>query len=153
MRTDIDESVNVLGEPLQPCSFDPMTGFYRDGCCNTGPEDRGRHTVCVRVTEEFLAFSRRRGNDLTTPHPEYGFPGLTRVIAGSCTARAGASAPSAGAKPGRPGSRPRSSSPAPTARYSGPFRSTCCKPTPCPAARRCVTSPDGRISRGRARPR
>ena len=74
MRDDIEDSVNVLGEPLKPCSFDPMTGFYRDGCCNTGPEDRGRHTVCVRVTEEFLAFSRRRGNDLSTPRPEFGLP-------------------------------------------------------------------------------
>jgi uncharacterized protein (DUF2237 family) len=76
MRSELEESVNVLGEPLKPCSFDPVTGFYRDGCCNTGPEDRGRHTVCVRVTEEFLAFSRRRGNDLSTPRPEFGFPGL-----------------------------------------------------------------------------
>jgi uncharacterized protein (DUF2237 family) len=76
MRDDIEDSVNVLGEPLKPCSFDPMTGFYRDGCCNTGPEDRGRHTVCVRVTEAFLAFSRQRGNDLSTPRPELGFPGL-----------------------------------------------------------------------------
>lgn len=76
MQARIEESVNVLGEPLKPCSFDPRTGFFRDGCCNTGPEDRGRHTVCVRVTEEFLAFSRRRGNDLSTPRPEFGFPGL-----------------------------------------------------------------------------
>jgi uncharacterized protein len=76
MRADTDDSVNVLGEPLKPCSYDPMTGFFRDGCCNTGPEDRGRHTVCVRITEEFLAFSRRCGNDLSTPRPEYGFPGL-----------------------------------------------------------------------------
>jgi uncharacterized protein (DUF2237 family) len=53
-----------------------MTGFFRDGCCNTGPSDRGRHTVCVRLTAEFLAFSRARGNDLSTPQPEYGFPGL-----------------------------------------------------------------------------
>ncbi len=73
---DKDESVNVLGERLKPCGFDPMTGFYRDGCCNTGPQDRGRHTVCARMTEEFLAFSRWRGNDLTTPRPELGFPGL-----------------------------------------------------------------------------
>ena len=76
MQVEIDESVNVLGEPLKPCSYDPMTGFFRDGCCNTGPQDRGRHTVCVRVTAEFLAFSRMRGNDLTTPRPEFGFPGL-----------------------------------------------------------------------------
>lgn len=71
-----DESVNVLGEALKPCSFDPMTGFWRDGCCNTGPADRGRHTVCARMTAEFLAFSKARGNDLSTPRPEYGFPGL-----------------------------------------------------------------------------
>ncbi|MFO1210595.1 MAG: DUF2237 domain-containing protein [Amaricoccus sp.] len=77
MRNDIEESLNVLGEPLKPCSFDPVTGFFRDGCCNTGPQDRGRHTVCVRVTAEFLDFSRRRGNDLSTPRPEFGFSGLT----------------------------------------------------------------------------
>ncbi len=67
---------NVLGEPLEDCSRDPVTGFYRDGCCRTGPEDVGSHTVCVRVTEAFLEFSRSRGNDLSTPHPEFGFPGL-----------------------------------------------------------------------------
>jgi uncharacterized protein (DUF2237 family) len=67
---------NVLGEPLQACSGSPMTGFYRDGCCNTGPDDLGVHTVCVQATQEFLEFSRARGNDLTTPAPEYGFPGL-----------------------------------------------------------------------------
>ena len=76
MRADIEESVNVLGEPLKPCSFDPVTGFFRDGCCNTGPEDRGRHTVCVRMTAEFLPSRARRGNDLSTPRPEFGFPGL-----------------------------------------------------------------------------
>jgi uncharacterized protein (DUF2237 family) len=76
MDENIDESLNVLDEPLKPCSFDPMTGFFRDGCCNTGPQDRGRHTVCIRVTAEFLAFSHARGNDLSTPRPEYGFPGL-----------------------------------------------------------------------------
>ena len=76
MRHQIDESLNVLGEPLKPCAFDPVTGFYRDGCCNTGPDDRGRHTVCVRLTAEFLAFSRDRGNDLSTPQPRFGFPGL-----------------------------------------------------------------------------
>lgn len=65
---------NVLGGELEPCSTDPLTGFYRDGCCNTGVEDLGVHTVCVRVTEEFLEFSRSRGNDLSTPMP--GFPGL-----------------------------------------------------------------------------
>jgi uncharacterized protein (DUF2237 family) len=76
MTDDRDESVNVLGEPLKPCAFDPVTGFWRDGCCNTGPLDRGRHTVCARMTEAFLAFSRSRGNDLSTPRPEFGFPGL-----------------------------------------------------------------------------
>ena len=67
---------NLLGEPLQLCGEDPMTGFYRDGCCNTGPEDRGSHTVCVEVSEEFLVFTASRGNDLATPRPEFGFPGL-----------------------------------------------------------------------------
>ena len=76
MDADIDEAVNVLGERLKPCAFDPMTGFFRDGCCNTGPEDRGRHTVCARMTQEFLDFSRARGNDLSSPRPEFGFPGL-----------------------------------------------------------------------------
>jgi uncharacterized protein len=73
---DREPSVNVLGEPLKPCGFDPMTGFFRDGCCNTGPQDRGRHTVCARMTEAFLTFSRAMGNDLSTPRPEFGFPGL-----------------------------------------------------------------------------
>ena len=68
---------NVLGEPMQSCCNDPMTGFYRDGYCHTGPEDLGVHTVCVRVTAEFLEYSKSRGNDLSTPHPEFGFPGLT----------------------------------------------------------------------------
>jgi uncharacterized protein len=76
MQAELDPSLNVLGEPLKPCSFDPMTGFFRDGCCNTGPTDRGRHTVCVRVTADFLAFSARCGNDLSTPRPEFGFQGL-----------------------------------------------------------------------------
>lgn len=67
---------NVLGGTLAICSLDPMTGFTRSGCCETGPEDRGSHTVCAQVTAEFLAFSRSRGNDLSTPRPEYGFPGL-----------------------------------------------------------------------------
>jgi uncharacterized protein (DUF2237 family) len=67
---------NVLGEPLEICSFKPMTGFYRDGCCNTGQEDIGSHTVCAVMTAEFLAFSKSRGNDLSTPVPEFGFPGL-----------------------------------------------------------------------------
>jgi uncharacterized protein len=72
----MEESVNVLGGLLKPCAFDPMTGFFRDGCCNTGPQDVGRHTVCVRMTAEFLTFSALHGNDLSTPRPEYGFPGL-----------------------------------------------------------------------------
>lgn len=67
---------NVLGGELELCSTDPLTGFYRDGCCNTGAEDRGVHTVCTVVTAEFLAFSSSRGNDLTTPRPEHGFVGL-----------------------------------------------------------------------------
>jgi uncharacterized protein (DUF2237 family) len=67
---------NVLGLPLELCSVDPMTGFYRDGCCATGPEDRGQHTVCCIVTEEFLETSARLGNDLMTPMPQYAFPGL-----------------------------------------------------------------------------
>jgi len=72
----LDESVNVLGELLEPCGFDPVTGFYRDGCCNTGPEDLGIHTVCVQVTREFLDFSTAAGNDLSTPRPEFSFAGL-----------------------------------------------------------------------------
>ena len=67
---------NVLGEALEPCNFEPVTGFYRDGCCNTGAEDVGVHTVCTRVTADFLAFSASVGNDLSTPHPEFGFAGL-----------------------------------------------------------------------------
>lgn len=69
-------ALNVLGRPLKDCSHDPKTGFYRDGCCNTGPEDRGLHIICVRVTDEFLTFSKARGNDLSTPRPEFRFPGL-----------------------------------------------------------------------------
>ena len=72
----MSQASNVLGEPLQPCSFEPLTGFYRDGCCHTGPGDRGLHTVCMQATAEFLQFSREAGNDLTTPVPEYAFPGL-----------------------------------------------------------------------------
>ena len=67
---------NVLGGALEPCSLSPRTGFFRDGCCNTGPEDRGVHTVCAVMTAEFLAFSKAAGNDLSTPRPEYGFAGL-----------------------------------------------------------------------------
>jgi uncharacterized protein len=69
-------SLNVLGLQLEPCSTAPVTGFFRDGCCNTGPMDRGLHTVCALMTAEFLALSKYLGNDLSTPRPEYGFPGL-----------------------------------------------------------------------------
>ncbi len=71
-----DDALNVLGSTLKSCSDDPLTGFYRDGCCNTGPEDVGAHTVCAQMTEDFLQFSRDRGNDLSTPNPAFGFPGL-----------------------------------------------------------------------------
>ena len=67
---------NVLGGDLQPCSYNPRTGFYRDGSCNTGPEDFGVHVVCVEMTDEFLAYSASAGNDLSTPAPQYGFSGL-----------------------------------------------------------------------------
>lgn len=67
---------NVLGNPLASCSHSPLTGFFRDGCCNTGPMDHGMHTVCVTVTAEFLQYSFNRGNDLITPRPEFQFPGL-----------------------------------------------------------------------------
>jgi uncharacterized protein len=67
---------NVLGGPLEPCGTEPMTGFYRDGCCSTGPEDMGSHTICAVVTSEFLEHQRGIGNDLSTPMPQYHFPGL-----------------------------------------------------------------------------
>ena len=73
---EIDSSINVLGEKLEPCSIDPATGFFRNGCCDTSAADRGSHTVCVVLTAEFLAFSKSCGNDLSTPHPEFGFDGL-----------------------------------------------------------------------------
>lgn len=72
----MEAKLNVLGEPLVPCSEEPVTGFFRDGCCNTSPEDLGRHVVCVRVTADFLEYSKSRGNDLSTAAPEFGFPGL-----------------------------------------------------------------------------
>jgi hypothetical protein len=75
-RIDPNESLNVLGGPLQTCSTNPMTGFLRDGCCNTNDQDHGSHTVCVEMTAEFLEFSKLAGNDLSTPMPEYGFAGL-----------------------------------------------------------------------------
>ena len=69
-------SLNVLGQDLQPCSPDPVTGFFHDGCCNTGPMDRGLHSVCALMTAEFLALSKYLGNDLSTPAPQWDFPGL-----------------------------------------------------------------------------
>ncbi|WP_246068438.1 DUF2237 family protein [Microbulbifer harenosus] len=73
---EMHESKNVFGDSLIPCSSDPLTGFFRDSCCNTSDQDFGSHTVCVEVTENFLKFSRERGNDLSTPVEEFGFPGL-----------------------------------------------------------------------------
>lgn len=72
----MSDSLNVLGMPLESCSIDPMTGFFRNGCCETGPSDRGRHIVCAIMTDEFLAFSKSQGNDLSTPIPHYEFLGL-----------------------------------------------------------------------------
>ena len=71
-----DQALNVLGTPLLACSFDPLTGYYRDGCCNTDHNDHGRHVVCAKVTQAFLDFSVSRGNDLVTPRPEFRFAGL-----------------------------------------------------------------------------
>jgi uncharacterized protein (DUF2237 family) len=78
MREDdgVDGDLNVLGEPLEECGTDPVTGFYRDGCCTSGPEDLGSHTVCAVMTAEFLAHQLSIGNDLVTPRPELRFPGL-----------------------------------------------------------------------------
>ena len=73
---NMEKSLNVFDEPLAQCGVEPITGFYRDGCCNTGRGDAGSHTVCVKITQEFLEFSRFRGNDLMTPAPEFDFPGL-----------------------------------------------------------------------------
>ncbi len=74
----MEEQKNVLGSTLLDCSNDPITGFYRDGCCNTGPGDSGTHTVCAIMTDEFLEYSRNKGNDLITPKPEFGFQGLKK---------------------------------------------------------------------------
>ena len=71
-----DDSINVFGQPLELCGADPKTGFFRDGCCNTSTQDRGSLAICVKLTEDFLTFSKARGNDLSTPRPEYDFPGL-----------------------------------------------------------------------------
>ncbi|MFQ5626794.1 MAG: DUF2237 family protein [Methyloligellaceae bacterium] len=76
LQQELDQQRNVFGEPIELCSNRPMTGFYRTGCCHTGADDVGLHTVCVEMTAEFLAFSKMRGNDLSTPLPEFGFPGL-----------------------------------------------------------------------------
>lgn len=76
MRFNKDKGINVLGSNLEPCGSDPLTGFFRDGCCNTCDEDTGSHTVCVEVTSTFLEFSKSVGNDLSTAHPEFDFPGL-----------------------------------------------------------------------------
>ena len=76
MSRSRDNAVNVLGSPLAPCSGALSTGFYRNGCCDTGPDDTGMHTVCAVMTEPFLVYSKRAGNDLSTPRPEWGFPGL-----------------------------------------------------------------------------
>jgi uncharacterized protein (DUF2237 family) len=70
------ESRNIFGQKLTPCCYSPKTGFYRDGLCNTGLEDHGIHTVCIEATEKFLAFSKSKGNDLSTPNPQFNFPGL-----------------------------------------------------------------------------
>lgn len=72
----MSNSLNVLGQTLQTCSKSPITGYFRDGCCETGPTDRGRHIVCAVMTDEFLAYSKSQGNDLTTPLAIYNFPGL-----------------------------------------------------------------------------
>lgn len=76
MNTEIDKAINVLGEPLLLCSEMPLSGFFRDGFCNTSKDDIGSHTVCIEVSQAFLQYSRFKGNDLTTPVPEFGFPGL-----------------------------------------------------------------------------
>ncbi len=76
LQQEIDDQRNVFGEIIETCSNRPMTGFYRTGCCHTGEDDVGLHTVCVEMSAEFLAFSKQRGNDLSTPMPESGFPGL-----------------------------------------------------------------------------
>ena len=70
------EQLNIFGESIEECSSNPLTGFNRSGCCDTGPEDHGSHTICIQVSKEFLEFSRFRGNDLSTPMPDFGFPGL-----------------------------------------------------------------------------
>ena len=78
---EADESINVFDEPLIACSNDPITGFFRDGCCNTNEQDIGSHTICIEASQEFLEYSRFKGNDLSTPVPEFGFTGIK---AGDC---------------------------------------------------------------------
>lgn len=73
----LDESLNVFDEPLDSCNEDPATGFFRDGCCNTNSQDVGSHTICIEASQKFLEYSRFKGNDLSTPMPEFGFPGLS----------------------------------------------------------------------------
>jgi uncharacterized protein (DUF2237 family) len=75
-QLETDLSVNVFDEPLIACSTDPITGFFRDGCCNTNDQDVGSHTICIEISKEFLEYSRFKGNDLSTPMPDFGFPGL-----------------------------------------------------------------------------
>jgi uncharacterized protein len=72
----MSDEKNIFGRPLKPCCKNPVTGFYRTGCCETGPEDLGAHVVCIQVTDDFLEFSKARGNDLSTPMPQFDFPGL-----------------------------------------------------------------------------
>ena len=72
----MNNDLNVLGEPLQPCSMNPLTGFYRDGCCKTGEDDQGKHIVCAEMTADFLNYTKSRGNDLSTAIPQFGFLGL-----------------------------------------------------------------------------
>ena len=74
--TDVNLQLNIFGQEIAPCSIDPLTGFFRDGCCNTAITDFGSHTVCAEITEDFLSFSKSKGNDLSTPRPELGFAGL-----------------------------------------------------------------------------
>jgi len=101
MSDEVSKEKNVLGGPLLACSFAPLTGFFRDGCCATRGEQGVAHLVCVRVTTEFLEYSRERGNDLSTPRPEMRFRACSRATAGACTC-------CAGSKPGRLEGHPRS---------------------------------------------
>ena len=93
------EPQSIVGEPLQPCSHDPKTGFHRTGYCTTGPEDRGRHVVCAEMTEAFLSFTKAQGNDLSTPRPAYNFPGLHPAIGGACVQRDGRRRTKPGVRP------------------------------------------------------